>query len=218
MLLPRRADQERVGHQTAHAGVSGSSAATRLRLTTVTSEHPGAAAAPGTRHVARRSVLVAGALTGVGALGVAPLLAGCGRLGFGSSDAEDPQRQAAGESERALIAAYDAVIAAYPALEGLCAPLREEHQQHLVAFVGPDASAAPSASGTPVQELVTTADLAGRTKSLRALARAEVAAGKARAEQCPQASDVALVRLLADVSASEAGHASAIKLTLGKGS
>lgn len=142
-------------------------------------------------------------------------LAGCGKLGIGSSESEDPDRVAAGNAERELIAAYDAVIAAHPDVAELCSALKAEHGEHLVALLGPESSATPSAGSAPTTSpLVTPEELAGKAKSLRALMRAEIAASKARAEQCPGASDVALVRLLADIAASEAGHGSALKLAV----
>jgi hypothetical protein len=48
-----------------------------------------------------------------------------------------------------LLAAYDATIAAYPALQARLAPMRADHAAHLEALRPSSASPSPEASPTP---------------------------------------------------------------------
>ncbi|MDX6349243.1 MAG: hypothetical protein QOF84_4033, partial [Streptomyces sp.] len=88
----------------------------------------------------RRAVLAASALPAVGAL-----LGGCSNddaaqrsaTSLKTSPSASPGaavRAAAGRDSVALLATYDAVIVAYPALAGRLAPLREEVARHAKAF------------------------------------------------------------------------------------
>ncbi len=99
---------------------------------------------------------------------------------------------AAVDRELTLLAAYDAALAATPALASRLAPLRSEHAEHLMALrAGPAPVGSAATSPTPVT----------RT-SLRA---AELAAAAAHAAAAVTASD-RLAAVLASLAASEASH------------
>ncbi|MFI9051329.1 hypothetical protein [Streptomyces sp. NPDC053427] len=94
----------------------------------------------------RRRTLLAGA-----ALGGAALLTGCseepGPERAEHSSAADRLRHRAADDSTALLARYDATLAAHPALESALRPLRTEVARHAEAF-GPDGTA-PSPGSTP---------------------------------------------------------------------
>lgn len=101
----------------------------------------------------RRGVLraVAGVTLGVAASG---LISGCtGETAPGPSrpTAPDPDALARADGvdgERAMLAAYDATIAAHPALARALAPIVADHRAHLAAL-DPTATAAPTGGATP---------------------------------------------------------------------
>lgn len=103
--------------------------------------------------------------------------------------------------EAGLIASYDAAIRAFPALAPALAPLREQHEEHLVAL-RPSGSGAPSSA--PPQ-----AAPADAAAAVRSLAATERAAAAARIADCLAASS-RLAPLIASIGASEAAHASAL--------
>lgn len=101
----------------------------------------------------RRGVLraVAGVTVGVAA---SALVSGCtGEAAPGPTrpTAPDPDALARSDGvdgERALLAAYDATIAAHPALAGALAPIVADHRAHLAAF-DPTATQTPTGGATP---------------------------------------------------------------------
>ncbi|MFF4020978.1 hypothetical protein [Streptomyces sp. NPDC001843] len=148
----------------------------------------------------------------------AALLAGCSDGGGdsgGTGDAPSASARArarASRDSRALVARYDAVISAHPALADRLEPLRAEAAAHAEAFGGgtaapsrsPGASApAPtSASATATATVVPADEKAARA----ALAAAERALADRRAKALLEV-DGELARLLASVAAAGASHA-----------
>jgi len=124
-------------------------------------------------------------------------------------------RDAVAESERALLAGYDEVIAEHPGLADHLAPLRAHHEAHLAGIGRAGAlPGSPTPSTAPATPSIathrpSTAPAAPRTASaaLAALAAAERRAQRQRSRACRDARDVALVRTLALVAGSEAQHA-----------
>ncbi|MGW1379454.1 hypothetical protein ACWD6P_35015 [Streptomyces sp. NPDC002446] len=155
----------------------------------------------------RRRTLLAGA-----ALGGAALLTGCSEDDGPDRDedsfAADRLRERAARDSTALLARYDATLAAHPALEERLRPLRSEVARHARAFTGQDA--APSPSGAPSRAPAREAaapSVPGDEKAARgALADAERRLADARAKELLTASPE-LARLLASVAASGAAHA-----------
>ncbi|MEV0374015.1 hypothetical protein AB0I10_30130 [Streptomyces sp. NPDC050636] len=169
----------------------------------------------------RRRTLLAGA-----ALGGAALLAGCseepGPERDEHSSAADRLRERSARDSAALLARYDATLAAHPALEARLRPLRAEVVRHADAFTDDKAGrkAAPSASGAPSghpvhhsgapasgpsapdDESVPEDEKAART----ALADAERKLADARTKALTTAPPE-LARLLASVAAAGAAHA-----------
>ncbi len=117
-------------------------------------------------------------------------------------DPDDALRAAAAERERALLARYDAVLAAEPELSARLLPLRGHHAEHLLALVGPPASGRPSPTTGPPAAVPPPA---GAAAALRDLVAAERAAGAAHATDCLTASR-SLASVLASLSASELSH------------
>ncbi|MEU7637286.1 hypothetical protein AB0C11_14540 [Streptomyces sp. NPDC039016] len=164
----------------------------------------------------RRTTLLAGA-----ALGGAALLAGC--ADHARPAAEAPEQSAAAERLRAraardstaLLARYDATLAAHPALGTPLRPLRAEVARHAEAFAsdqpsaGASASASTSASAPPAGAArgagaprVPADERGART----ALADAERTLADARTAALVSAPPE-LARLLASVAAAGAAHA-----------
>ena len=165
-------------------------------------------ALPGPR---RRTVLASAA--------GAALLAGCsagpadpdGGTGGSPSLAERARARAARDSED-LVARYDAVLAAHPAVEPLVAPLRAEAVRHMEAFGGvasalsspPSATPSPSASASPSASVP--AVPADERDALTELAAAERTLADERAKALLGLPGE-LARLLASVAAAGAAHA-----------
>ncbi|MFF2811983.1 hypothetical protein ACFVT2_33385 [Streptomyces sp. NPDC058000] len=160
----------------------------------------------------RRTTLLAGA-----ALGGAALLAGCAESARPAPDA--PEHSAAAERLRAraaqdstaLLARYDATLAAHPALGTRLRPLRAEVARHAEAFTAdpPSAGASAPASAPPAGAArgadaprVPADERAART----ALADAERTLADARTAALVSA-PAELARLLASVAAAGAAHA-----------
>ncbi|MFF4601181.1 hypothetical protein ACFY12_00275 [Streptomyces sp. NPDC001339] len=155
----------------------------------------------------RRRTLLAGAALGSGAL-----LTGCSaedRPGRDeSSAAADRLRERAARDSTALLARYDATLAAHPALAERLRPLRSEVAAHARAFT--DDGATPSAGGAPSGEPVHkagTPSVPGEEQAARsALADAERRLSGTRTRELLTAPPE-LARLLASVAASGAAHA-----------
>jgi hypothetical protein len=95
--------------------------------------------------------------------------------------------------EAAIIALYDAAIAAHPDLATDLATLRDEHAEHAEAVGSP--APAPSAPA-----------VGSRAEALAAITEAEKQAIAQRTAACEAASGADLARLTALIAASEAGH------------
>ncbi|MET9295877.1 hypothetical protein [Streptomyces sp. NPDC003077] len=164
----------------------------------------------------RRTTVLAGA-----ALAGAAVLAGCSddageRRGTGSEDnaAADRLRDRAARDSAALLAHYDATLAAHPALAPRLKPLRAEVAAHVGAFGG-SANASPSASArqpsgrarpapSPSASAPTVPEDAAKARA--ALADAERRTADARTAALADAPPE-LARLLASVAAAGAAHA-----------
>ncbi|MFE3653870.1 hypothetical protein ACFXO2_39850 [Streptomyces sp. NPDC059152] len=164
----------------------------------------------------RRTTLLAGA-----ALGGAALLAGC--ADHARPAAEAPEQSAAAERLRAraardstaLLARYDATLAAHPALGTPLRPLRAEVARHAEAFAsdrpsaGASASASTSASAPPAgaaRGAGAPRVPADERRARTALADAERTLADARTAALVSAPPE-LARLLASVAAAGAAHA-----------
>ncbi|WP_055701499.1 hypothetical protein [Streptomyces silaceus] len=162
---------------------------------------------PGPR---RRSLL-----TGAAGVASAALLAGC----TDTTDTDERPsatrrlRARTAEDSRALLARYDAVLAAHPSLAGRLGPLRDEVRRHAEAFeddgstaspsAAPSASASPSASAKPSPKPSVASD---PKRAVRDLAKAERELADRRAEALLDA-PAEQARLLASVAAAGAAHA-----------
>lgn len=105
--------------------------------------------------------------------------------------------------EAALMARYDAAIAALPADDerrGLLTGIRDQHAAHLAALPAGSAPQSP-----PDAAAVQAADILGD------LARAEVKASRSRISACEATSDAEVARLLVFIAASEASHAAELR-------
>ena len=143
--------------------------------------------------MSRRAVLAAGA--GIAGAGV---LAACGDSTAAPGPADDPVATEVAGAEQALIAQYQAFIAAFPQLSVELTPILDQHADHLKALgVTITSTAAPVAASDP------------RT-AVAVLADAEREAAKARRTSCVAATNPELARLLALIAASEASHAPAL--------
>ena len=146
----------------------------------------------------RRALLGGSALVGaslvVAACTPAPAPEPSDSSGAPAPDADAQVRAAVAADEASLIALYDAVIAAHPALASDLAAVRDEHREHADAMgVTPSPVAAPA--------------VGSRTEALTALTEAEKRAVGQRTAACEAAAAEELARLTALIAASEAGHA-----------
>ncbi|MEU9116676.1 hypothetical protein AB0D04_34240 [Streptomyces sp. NPDC048483] len=175
----------------------------------ITTEDPGKWNVPNLA-LTRRTTLLAGA-----ALGTAALLTGCSEdpapeRAEESSAAAHVRREAARDST-ALLARYDATLAAHPALEAALRPLRAEVAGHAEAF---GTKARPSGSphtGTGVSAHSPTERSAPRIPQNEKTARTQLAEAERklsdkRTKALPTAPPE-LARLLASVAAAGAAHA-----------
>ncbi|MDZ7576604.1 MAG: hypothetical protein U0904_00275 [Candidatus Nanopelagicales bacterium] len=143
----------------------------------------------------QRRTLLAGFLAGTALAAV-----GCssGIPVIGSTDPDAEVKAGTAASEAGLIAIYDSVIEAFPALGKDLTPFRDQHSQHLSAIVG-DGGAPASAN--------VTIDVASQLDAARLLRRAERQAAKLRVEGCVAARDASLSELLSVIGSCEAAHA-----------
>ncbi|MGW3012530.1 hypothetical protein ACWC9R_27365 [Streptomyces sp. NPDC001219] len=170
---------------------------------------------------ARRRTLLAGA-----ALGGMALLTGCsedsGPEQAEHSSAAERLRKRSARDSTALLARYDATLAAHPALESRLRPLRSEVARHAEAFGDDRATASPGgeASDGPAREAGAPSDgpsPRGDRPSGPAVPRDEGAARSALADAERRLADTRtkallaappeLARLLASVAAAGAVHA-----------
>lgn len=172
----------------------------------ITTEDPGKCNVPKVA-LTRRRTLLAGA-----ALGGAALLAGCSEDDSPERDehssAADRLRTAAAHDSTALLARYDATLAAHPALEPRLRPLRSEVARHVQAFTKGDAAPSPSGSARRGRSHKAAAPpVPGDEKAAQgALATAERKLADDRTTALLTAPPE-LARLLASVAAAGAAHA-----------
>lgn len=120
-------------------------------------------------------------------------------------------RHAAAERERALLQAYDAVLAVLPDLRARLLPIRAQHAEHLTVLLDPATSPAASPTASPPAAPPPTAPVPGSPpEALAALAVQERAAGDAHGGAALSASR-ALAGVLASLSASELSHPVALQ-------
>jgi hypothetical protein len=173
------------------------------------------------RRPSRRAVLL-------GLLGTAGLaVAGCegeppNRVVRPTVDPDQEVTDAAIADIQGLLSAYDANLAAYPALTARLTPLREHHVAHLRALGASPASpsASPSTASTASPSIGTSSTTASPIPPTTAaasiaavpgeLATRERAASEQRLRQALLASP-GLARLLAGIGASEASHATVLR-------
>lgn len=152
----------------------------------------------------RREGLAATALLGPIGLLVACSSQGATSAVSGTAPAEPaPVADAPGEvsaDERRLIALYDCVIVAFPALATPLAAIREQHRQHAAALSGTDAGVADAVAAP-----------SSRQAALRMLIAAERDAMHNRITSSVDAQDPSLARTLAFVAASEGSHVPALR-------
>ncbi|WP_335981472.1 MULTISPECIES: hypothetical protein [Streptomycetaceae] len=167
---------------------------------------------------------------GAVAMATAGVLAGCsgGRSGAATASRADTAQAALQAREvrdsTALLARYDAVIAAHPQLAARLAPLRADTAAHVRVFDGRSATArtspsAPSSQAAPpasVPPSATASDGTGSAaSSLAALATAERELADRRAGTLLSAPG-ALARLLASAAAANAAHVALLGRPAGK--
>lgn len=137
----------------------------------------------------------------------AALVAGCtassGDKPAGSPD--DGVRSAVAASELALIAQYQAAIAAFPDLGASLVAILEQHRAHLAVVAPGEASSQDAAAPTAAAPAATSAG-----QMVGALAEAERVASQERRQACREAADPELARILAFIAASEASHVPAL--------
>lgn len=127
-------------------------------------------------------------------------------------DPDDLLRTAAAAREQALLADYDRLLAALPALATRLLPLRAEHAEHLLALTGPPPSRSPSPSPTssPLPPPPEVPPAPAPADALAALLAAEQAAAGAHVADALAAADRDLAGLLASLAACESSHAVAL--------
>ncbi|MFG2227132.1 hypothetical protein [Streptomyces sp. NPDC048644] len=165
----------------------------------ITTEDPGKWNVPNLP-LTRRTTLLAGA-----ALGAAPLLTGCsdapGTPPPDRTASADRLRTTAARDSTALLARYDATLAAHPALQDRLRPLRDEVARHAEAFGAKSTPTTPSAPSGKNHPPVPEDEKAARTT----LADAERHLADTRTKTLRTAPPD-LARLLASVAAAGTAH------------
>ncbi|MCA6096557.1 hypothetical protein LE181_30905 [Streptomyces sp. SCA3-4] len=160
----------------------------------------------------RRRRVLAGAAAALLTAGGSALLAGCSSGGAGAdgrSAADGRLREGAARDSAALLARYDATIAAHAALESRLRPLRADVARHAEAFGASSASPSPSSASTSpaASPPAGGVQVPGEERAaLGALADAERRTADARTAALGGAGPE-LARLLASVAAAGAAHA-----------
>lgn len=165
-------------------------------------ETPGGPETPEAATIARGAPLTRRALIGGSALvGASLIVAACSPSPSPeptdspapTSDPDAQVRSDVAAAEAALLALYDAVIAAHPALASDLSVLRDEHAAHAEAM-----GVTASPPGAPA--------VGSRSEALATLTDAEQQAIAQRTASCESASGADLARVTALIAASEAGH------------
>ena len=173
------------------AGVQGAETSGTTPVTT-----PGTPETPLGARLTRRALMGGSALVGASLVVAACSPSPSPEPPDSTAPTTDPDAQVRGDvasAEAALIALYDAVIAAHPALAGDLSVVRDEHAAHAEAM-----GVAPSATSAPL--------VGSRSEALATLTDAEQQAIAQRTAACESASGADLVRVTALIAASEAGH------------
>jgi hypothetical protein len=132
---------------------------------------------------------------------------GCTTVGPGEAPSPGPEvtlLDGVIENEAALIALYDAVLAAHQGLSGRLSKLREHHVQHLAVLKRHYVPGSASGTATPAPRPSATAPPT-ESGALAAIRSAERRAASARADEVRRVSP-GLSQLLASIGACEAGH------------
>jgi hypothetical protein len=143
-------------------------------------------------------------LTAVALLGPVGFLTACSSSAEPGPTATAPApatvASAAAAQENELVALYDLVIAAFPALAAALAPLGDQHRAH-AASLDTTAAVLPSPTSAP----------ASADEALAALIAAERRAMRQRVDSCVEADEPGLARTLAFIAASEGSHVPALR-------
>jgi hypothetical protein len=143
-----------------------------------------------------------------GSAAVLAAVTGCTSVGPGEAPTPGPELallDGAIENEAALLALYDAVLAAHQGLGGRLKALRDHHAQHLAVLQRHYVPGSASGTATPAPRPSAAAPPT-ESAALGALRGAERKAAAARADEVRRASP-GLSQLLAAIGACEAGHA-----------
>ncbi len=159
----------------------------------------------------RRRVVLAGA----GALVLSGCLPGQAERRPTAADRERRVRLRIAEEVDELAAAFDAVVDRHPGTSGLLGTLAAETRTHAAALRGPrptasDPASTATATATPTPTPSASPVAADRASAVAALADVVARAGRRRAGQAAPARPE-LARLLASISACEAGHAALLR-------
>lgn len=145
-------------------------------------------------------------LTAVAILGPVGFLAACS-----STDEPGPATPSAlpatistavAAQEQDLVALYDAIIAAFPALGAPLQVIRDQHGQH-AATLDPSSSPSPAPTSQDLPE--------DENAAVAALVTAERRAMRQRIDACVEASEAGLARTLTFIAASEGSHVPALR-------
>lgn len=143
-------------------------------------------------------------LLALAAIGPIGLLAACGGDDepAPATPTEPPATisTAVAEQEQALVARYDATIAAFPDLASPLQAIRDQHSQHAIAL-DPQSTTSPAKVEVPE----------GVNRAIAALVTAETRASRQRIDACVEADDPGLARLLTFIAASESSHVPALR-------
>jgi hypothetical protein len=157
---------------------------------------------------ATRRAVLGGTAAMLGGTVMPAVLTGCTRARRAQAPAPGPELlllTGVMQSEAALLALYDAVMAAHQGLAARLRPLRDHHAQHLAVLRRHYVPGTDEGGATPAPPTTATAP-AGEARALAALRTAERRAAAARADEVRRASP-GLAQLLAAIGACEAGHA-----------
>ncbi len=162
------------------------------------------APAPAGRAITRRQGLRALALIGpIGVLAACTTESSPQPEPSGTAMPEPAPAEASAAEEAAMIARYDAVLAALPdAAPDLLASLtsiRDQHVQHRDALGGAEPATDPSPAPKTAAEAIT------------GLIAAERKAGRSRVRACVAATEPETARLLSLIAASESAHVPALR-------
>lgn len=146
-----------------------------------------------------------------GSAAVLAAMAGCTSVGQAEAPPPGPDVSvltAAIDNEAALIALYEAVLAAHQSLADRLKPLHDHHTRHLAVLKRHYVPGTRTGTATPTPRATATAP-GSESRALAALRSAERKAATARAGDVLRAGP-GLAQLLASIGACEAGHAQSL--------